>query len=139
MTGGSPRYRLYPTSDGKVLAAAPLEQQFWNAFVEVIGLPEKWRDDAADPAGSAAAVAALIAARPASHWEERIRGVDCCCSIVRSLEEALADPHFRDRGLFAERLGNEQGEEMPALPLPIDRAFRAARGAVRSAPPLGER
>ena len=139
VTGGSPRYRLYPTSDGKVLAAAPLEQQFWNAFVEVIGLPEKWRDDAVDPAGTAAAVAALIAARPASHWEERIRGVDCCCSIVRSLEEALADPHFRDRGLFAERLGNEQGEEMPALPLPIDRAFRAARGAVRSAPPLGER
>ena len=122
-----------------MLAAAPLEQQFWDAFVEVIGLGEEWRDDAADPAGTAAAVAALVAARPASHWQERIRGVDCCCSIVRSLEEALADPHFRDRGLFAERLGNERGEAMPALPLPIDRAFRAALGEVRNAPPLDER
>ena len=139
VTGGSPRYRLYPTSDGRVLAAAPLEQQFWEAFAEVVGLGEEWRDDSADPEGTAAAVAALIAARPASYWEERIRGVDCCCSIVRSLEEALADPHFRERGLFAERLGNERGEEMPALPMPIDRAFRAALGEVREAPPLGER
>ena len=139
VTGGSPRYRLYPTSDGRVLAAAPLEQQFWNAFVEVVGLAEEWRDDSADPEGTGAAVAALVAAKPASYWEERIRGVDCCCSIVRSLEEALADPHFRERGLFAERLGNEEGAEMPALPMPIDRAFRAALGEVRKAPPLGER
>ena len=139
VTGGSPRYRLYPTSDGRVLAAAPLEQQFWEAFAEVVGLPQDWRDDARDPEGTAAAVAALIAAQPASYWEERIRGVDCCCSIVRSLEEALADPHFRERGLFAERLGNGRGDEMPALPVPIDRAFRAALGEVRNAPPLGER
>ena len=92
-----------------------------------------------DPEGTAAAVAALVAARPAAYWEERIRGVDCCCSIVRSLEEALADPHFRERGLFAERLGSDRGEEMPALPMPIDRAFRAALGELRMAPPLGER
>ncbi|MDE0060322.1 MAG: CoA transferase [Defluviicoccus sp.] len=138
VTGGSPRYRLYPTSDGRVLAAAPLEQQFWEAFAGAVGLAEEWRDDTRDPEGTAAAVAALVAARPASYWEERIRGVDCCCSIVRSLEEALADPHFRARGLFAERLGNDRGEEMPALPMPIDRAFRAALGELRKAPPLGK-
>ena len=138
VTGGSPRYRLYPTADGKVLAAAPLEQQFWEAFVEAIGLPGKWRDDSIDPDGTAAAVAALIAARPAAYWEERIRGVDCCCSIVKSLEEALADPHFRERGLFLERLANEAGEEMPALPMPIVRAFRAGLGEARRAPALGE-
>ncbi len=138
VTGGSPRYRLYPTADGKVLAAAPLEQQFWDAFVDAVGLPEEWRDDGIDPDGTAAEVAALVAARPAAYWEERIRGVDCCCSIVRSLEEALADPHFRGRGLFLERLVNEAGEEMPALPMPIDRAFRAGLGEARRAPPLGE-
>lgn len=138
VTGGSPRYRLYPTADGKVLAAAPLEQQFWNAFVEVVELPDRWRDDGIDPEGTAAEVAALVAARPAAYWEGRIRGVDCCCSIVRSLEEALADPHFQARGLFSERLANEAGEEMPALPMPIDRAFRAGLGEPRRAPGLDE-
>src|SRR5438045_8779099 len=29
LTGGSPRYALYRTSDGKVVTAAPLEQKFW--------------------------------------------------------------------------------------------------------------
>ena len=136
VTGGSPRYRLYPTADGKVLAAAPLEQQFWDAFVELVGLGAEWRDDSRDPEGTAAAVAALVAAKPSEYWRERIRGVDCCCSIVRTLDEALADPDFRERGLFAHRLGNEQGAEMPALPVPVDRAFRAAPGTPRNAPPL---
>ena len=138
VTGGSPRYRLYPTADGRALAAAPLEQRFWDAFVEIVGLAEEWRDDSRDPEGTAAAVAALVAARPADYWRERIAGVDCCCSIVRSLDEALADPHFHARGLFAERLGNEHGAEMPALPMPIDRAFRAAPGKLRKPPPLEE-
>ncbi len=137
VTGGSPRYRLYPTADGRVLAVAALEQKFWDAFAEIVGLDGKWRDDSIDPEATAAAVAALLAARPAAYWEERIRGVDCCCSIVRSLDEAMADPHFRHRGLFAERIANEAGEEIPALPVPIDRGLRAACGEVRRAPRLG--
>ncbi|MEI9806304.1 MAG: CoA transferase [Pseudolabrys sp.] len=36
--GGTPRYRLYPASDGKVVAAAPIEQKFWEEFCELIGL-----------------------------------------------------------------------------------------------------
>jgi crotonobetainyl-CoA:carnitine CoA-transferase CaiB-like acyl-CoA transferase len=31
LVGGSPRYRLYPTRDGKVVACAALEPKFWNA------------------------------------------------------------------------------------------------------------
>ena len=32
VTGGSPRYGLYPTKDGRVVAAAPLEQKFWETL-----------------------------------------------------------------------------------------------------------
>ena len=32
LTGGSPRYQLYPTRDGKLVACAALEQKFWLAF-----------------------------------------------------------------------------------------------------------
>ena len=43
----------------------------------------------------------------------------------RTLEEALRDPHFVGRGLFAHRVAGASGETMPALPLPIAPEFRA--------------
>ena len=38
LTGGSPRYQLYPTSDERFVAAGPLENKFWKIFSETIGL-----------------------------------------------------------------------------------------------------
>jgi hypothetical protein len=34
LTGGSPRYQIYPTKDNRHVAAAPLEQKFWESFCE---------------------------------------------------------------------------------------------------------
>ena len=63
VTGGSPRYQIYRTHDGRFLAAAPLEQKFWDNFCEAIALAPEWRDDARDAHGTRAAVAECIAAR----------------------------------------------------------------------------
>src|SRR5918995_1184351 len=32
LTGASPRYQLYPTRDGRLIACGALEQKFWDAF-----------------------------------------------------------------------------------------------------------
>ncbi len=125
VTGGSPRYRLYPTADGRIVAAAPLEEKFWAAFCDAIGLDPRWREDERDPEGSIAAVAALIRARPAAHWRAVFAAADCCCTIVASFEEALADPHFAARGLFARDLVNAAGARLPALPTPVAPPLRA--------------
>ena len=53
------------------------------------------------------------------------------------MQAALADAHFRARGLFAHVLTNEAGARMPALPVPISDAFRAAPAEAKSAPALG--
>ena len=135
VTGGSPRYRLYPTADGKIVAAAPLEQKFWDEFCEIIGLDPSLRNDARDPAATAQAVAAAIRGRTAEEWRERFAGRDCCCSIVATLQEAVADPQFRPR--FGHLLANESGATIPALPVPIADGFRAPAGEAQSAPPLG--
>ena len=58
--GGSPRYALYPTRDGKLIACAALEQKFWETFCTLIGLPQALVDDGADPAATRAGVAAAI-------------------------------------------------------------------------------
>ena len=49
LVGGSPRYQLYPTRDGKIVACGALEQKFWLAFCNTIGLPAPLMNDLADP------------------------------------------------------------------------------------------
>lgn len=125
VTGGSPRYQVYRTADDAFVAAAPLEEKFWRAFCGAVGLDPAAHDDARDPAAVKRAVAERIRARPASHWRGAFTDPDCCACVVQSVEEALADAHFVQRGLFARRLvaGDRQ---IPALPVPVCAPFRAA-------------
>ncbi|MEO1426038.1 MAG: CaiB/BaiF CoA-transferase family protein [Pseudomonadota bacterium] len=136
VTGGSPRYRIYPTSDGKLLAAAPIEPKFWAAFTDAIGLPSSLRDDSVDPAKTIHAVAELIVAEPSEHWAEIFDQADCCCTIVQSVEHAIQDPHFQARGLFDHRLLNEAGESLVALPVPVMEDLRKDNPIAKS-PKLG--
>jgi crotonobetainyl-CoA:carnitine CoA-transferase CaiB-like acyl-CoA transferase len=136
VTGGSPRYNLYRTADGRWLAAAPLEDRFWANFCEAIGLDQAWRDDGADPATTRREVAAKIAAASAAEWTVRLSGKDVCCAIVASIEEALGDPHFQTRGVFAPKLA-AAGRSMPALPVPVDPTFRG-EAIEKGWPALGE-
>ena len=136
VTGGSPRYNIYATADGRYLAAAPLEDRFWSNFCDAIGLDPRFRDDVADPEASCGAVAEKIAVRTSEEWRGRFAERDVCCAIVPSVEEALADPHFAGRGLFAHRL-NAGGRSIPALPVPIDPQLRGTE-TEKSYPALGE-
>jgi alpha-methylacyl-CoA racemase len=137
VTGGSPRYHLYDTRDGAVVAAAALEQKFWLAFAKAIGLELEYVNDLRDPLATTKRVAAIIAARTAAEWEPVFDHADCCCSIVRDVRSALCDPHFAARGLFARQLINEQGATIPALPVPIVSAFRDHADTPCPLAPLG--
>jgi crotonobetainyl-CoA:carnitine CoA-transferase CaiB-like acyl-CoA transferase len=127
LAGGSPRYQLYPTRDGRLVACGALEQKFWEAFTAAIGLAPHLAEDRRDPRATRDAVAALIAARSADEWRPILAKADCCATIVAPLDEALRDPHFIQRGLFAHEVEIGQGM-LPALPVPIAQAFRAAPG-----------
>ena len=137
LTGASPRYAIYRTADGRHVAAAPLEERFWTALCDMLDLPEELRDDARDPDATKAAIAERFARHPAAEWEKRFAGADVCCSIVRTVEEAAADPAFAARGLFDRVTGDGAGATTPALPVPLDPGLLdpAARAA---APALGE-
>ena len=123
LVGSSPRYRLYPARDGKLVACGALEQKFWEAFCAAIDLAPEFIDDRRDPKATGAAVARLIAARGGQEWRPIFANADCCVTVVSTLEEALRDPHFVERGLFAHR-ADVGGMEMTALPLPVDPQFR---------------
>lgn len=136
LTGGSPRYQLYPTRDGKLVACGAIEDHFWRRFTAAIALDPGLVDDARDPPATKAEIARIIAARSAEDWRPILAAADCCATIVTSLEEALRDPHFVQRGLFAHRISAASGASMTALPLPIAPQFRDAPGSRKPAPKL---
>ncbi len=137
LAGGSPRYALYVTADDKFLAVGALEPKFWAAFCHGIGLPERLRDDRADPGATRAAIIALVRRKTADEWRQILEPLDCCATILSSLEEAVADPQFRDRGLFAVRAVGADGRSMPAATVPIAADLRRPHPEPRPVPPIG--
>jgi crotonobetainyl-CoA:carnitine CoA-transferase CaiB-like acyl-CoA transferase len=127
LTGGSPRYHIYRTSDGRHVAAAPLEDRFWARFCELIGLPEPLRTDEGQEAAVIGAVAERIAAQPAEHWRARFEGKDVCCCVVATFEEAARSQALRTESVH--RVAGE-GFDVSALPVPVVDALRRAPGAL---------
>jgi crotonobetainyl-CoA:carnitine CoA-transferase CaiB-like acyl-CoA transferase len=135
-TGGSARYQIYRTHDGKYLAAAPLEDRFWDNFCRIIELSEPMRRVDAPAEAVIAAVADLIGRRTASQWQNAFAGHDVCCSVVTDLRDAVADPQTVARKLFSSLL-DAGGKMLPALPVPLAPVFRT-KADCRAAPRLGE-
>jgi crotonobetainyl-CoA:carnitine CoA-transferase CaiB-like acyl-CoA transferase len=114
VTGGSPRYQVYRAADGRFVAAAPLEDRFWENFCSALSIPKN---------ASRKTVSEVIQGKTSEEWRKIFEGKDVCCAIVATLQEALADPHFRARGLFAHQVLTDAGA-LTAVPVPIDSAFR---------------
>jgi crotonobetainyl-CoA:carnitine CoA-transferase CaiB-like acyl-CoA transferase len=135
VTGGSPRYNIYRTKDDRFIAAAPLEERFWRNFCSTIDLAPAFRDDSLDPEATKRAIKARIREKSAAEWSSLFAGKDVCCNVVVSVQSAIDDPHFRERGLFTREL-RENGKSIPALPVPIADQWRNAQAV--GYPGLGE-
>lgn len=126
VTGGTPRYQIYRTSDNRFIAAAPLEDKFWTNFIEAIGAPRELLDDSQSPAEVKSRIQQVLGGQTAEHWSRRFDGKDVCCAVVASVQEAMASPHFRSRGLFSRTLGDSNAR-IAALPVPVADQFRDDR------------
>jgi len=135
LVGGSPRYQIYPAKDGKLVACGAIEQKFWVSFTRAISLAAEFIDDMRNPKATRDAVAKLIVGRSSDEWRPIFAAADCCTTIVTPLEEAMHDPHFVGRGLFAHKVATASGKSLPALPLPVAPIFRDTPG-VKKAPKL---
>ena len=137
LVGGSPRYQLYPTSDGKIVACGAIEQKFWLAFTTAIGLPAEFVDDLRDPNATRDAVAKLIAAQTSDAMAADL----CRRRLLRDHRGAAAggDAAIRiSSSADCSRIRwSSGGKTMPALPLPIAPQFRD-KPAVKTAPKLNK-
>ncbi|MEU7064753.1 CaiB/BaiF CoA-transferase family protein [Streptomyces sp. NPDC053429] len=128
LDGGCPFYGTYETSDGGYMAVGALEQQFYDTFVELLGIKEQApaRKDLARWAELREAVAARFKSRTRAEWTAVFEGSDACVAPVLSLAEAPHHPHLAARGTFTDFGGITQ-------PAPAPR-FSATPATVTSGP-----
>ncbi|EWT07310.1 acyl-CoA transferase [Intrasporangium chromatireducens Q5-1] len=125
LTGGSPRYQIYPTSDGRHIACAALEQRFWERLCHLVELDEPLREDRGRETAVIEALTARFAERPAAYWEDLFEGEDVCTAVVATWEEAVANGLVRTDG--SDRVTPPGGgESIPTLASPIETALRGA-------------
>ncbi|MER5461379.1 CaiB/BaiF CoA-transferase family protein [Streptomyces sp. NPDC002668] len=124
LDGGCPFYGNYETADGEYMAVGALEQQFYNEFIELLGIKDEApaRKDFARWGELRDVVAARFRTKTREEWTAVFEGSDACVAPVLSLGEAPSHPHLAARGTFVEHSGLTQ-------PAPAPR-FSATPGAV---------
>ena len=101
LTGEAACYTVYATADDQYLALGALEPKFWTGFCDRIGRPDLASQQAApggDRARVLAEVRAVMRTRTRDEWLAVFADADVCLTPVRTLEEALTDPHLAERG-----------------------------------------
>jgi alpha-methylacyl-CoA racemase len=116
LDGGAPFYDTYETADGKYVAVGAIEQRFWDALVEVVGLdpaemaaranPKEWGEVRAK-------LAAALKTRTRDEWAALAEGTDACLTPVLDPTEAASHPHNVARGTFVELDGKLQPAPAP--------------------------
>jgi alpha-methylacyl-CoA racemase len=115
LDGGAPYYELYETSDGRHMTVGALEPQFYDTFVELLGVRDV-APDRYDPAHAEELrklFAETFAGRTQAEWTALFEGTDACVAPVVKLSEAPEHPHLRARGVFVERDGLVQPQPAP--------------------------
>lgn len=101
----SPGYRLYATSDGRLLALGIAhEDKFWRCLCHITGLhhlaPLTHEDRVARRDSIIADLSRVFATRPCDQWVEQLRRAGVPCGPVHDLAEVSEDPQVRARHLF---------------------------------------
>ena len=115
LDGGAPYYDLYETSDGRHMSVGALEPQFYDVFVELLGVKES-APDRYDPENATELrklFAETFAGRTQAEWTAVFEGTDACVAPIIPLSEAPAHPHLHARGTFVERDGLVQPAPAP--------------------------
>jgi crotonobetainyl-CoA:carnitine CoA-transferase CaiB-like acyl-CoA transferase len=104
LNGSLPCYNVYQTSDGKWLSVACMEPWFWKQLCAHLGC-EPFAERQFDEACFAEMFAFLrerFRTKSRDEWFAELAGHDICVAPVYVLDEAVADPHARARGMVTE-------------------------------------
>jgi crotonobetainyl-CoA:carnitine CoA-transferase CaiB-like acyl-CoA transferase len=122
-------YNTYRTADGRHVAIGALENRFWQALCSHLGRPEYGPLQYDEPRREELLgwLRAVFIARPLAEWEAELGPLEVCFAPVRNVDEVLADPELRRRGMVVDE------PRGPNLGIPV--RLGATPGRVRTPPP----
>jgi alpha-methylacyl-CoA racemase len=103
LNGAAPFYDTYRTREGRLVAFAAIEPQFFEQMIVGLRLDRGWvgrQNDRAAWPELRAAVAAAVAGRTLEQLEDQLQGFDACFSPVLDFDQAPNHPQHRARGAF---------------------------------------
>jgi len=103
LDSGAPFYDTYETRDGKWVALGSLEEPFYRALLEKLGIADEdagARMDRARWPEVKGKIARMIKMRTRDEWDTLLLGSDVCYAPVLSLAEAPGHPHNAARDAF---------------------------------------
>ncbi len=134
--GSTPYYNLYRTSDGKYMAVAAIEQEFWRNLVTKLGAPgleqkrfgmRKERREVADQ------LKRIFASKTRDEWAKILMHEDTCATPVLTVEEALTSDWARAASMMV-----EVAKDGTVLNGPLRSKPRMRTRPLTKAPSLGE-
>ncbi|SDY61092.1 CaiB/BaiF CoA transferase family protein [Citreimonas salinaria] len=92
---------LWRCADGEWLVTTDMEPRYWQNFCETMGKPHyaDWQLDPDRRAEIREGLQAIFATEPRAHWLARLEAAGTQFAPVNTLAEALAEPHFVERGM----------------------------------------
>lgn len=116
LDGGRPYYDTYETADGRYLAVAAIEPQFYAALIKGLGeqgeglaelrAAERWSE-------LRSRFAAIFSSRTRDAWAQIFEHSDACVSPVLSFTEAPDHPHNQARDAYIKLNGDIQAAPAP--------------------------
>ncbi|MCP3941465.1 MAG: CoA transferase [Desulfobacteraceae bacterium] len=101
-------YNTYETSDKRYLALGAVEAVFWQKLCILLGAPEyiPLQYDENQRTDVISWLKDVFLRHTAAHWQKVLEKADVCCSIVKTLDQAMAGKLFREREMVVELAGS---------------------------------
>ena len=116
LDGGAPFARTYRTRDNKAVVVCAIENRFFQALLEVLGITDISRTDQYEESKwpeHAAKLRHAFRQKSRSEWEQVFAGSEACFAPVLSMTEAVGHPHNVSRKTYVEIDGVEQPAPAP--------------------------
>jgi crotonobetainyl-CoA:carnitine CoA-transferase CaiB-like acyl-CoA transferase len=127
-------YNIYETRDGRYIAIGAVENRFWQKLCDHFGVPEysALQYDDGRREELLAFMRSAIIKKTLAQWEEDLADIDACWAPVKTLDDVLQAPYFRERDMVV-RIESQSGDKIALLGTPIK--LSDTPGGIRSSPP----
>lgn len=103
-------YNTYETSDNRYIAIGAVEHRFWKRFCELLDLQEYVNLQYDDGRRSEIinTVASIFKQHSSFEWDKKFADLDICYSKVKTLDEVVSDPFFKERQMVVDLSHNDE-------------------------------